>query len=275
MAKIAVLSARTVQTLRKPGMYLDGRGLNPEDWPWREQVMDLPFCARRQDPRHGALPPTPISHLPKHASELPRNASCASTATDPIAAREAGRQAGKSSTRQGVELQGMCRALHRGASEPVGGTQAPRSGRRRCGSYVYPIFGVLPVQASRLGLVMKASSRSGRQARDREPGARPDRKRPRLGDGARLSPGREPGTLARPSGKPAAGQRKVRRVEHHAALPIPRLPISWPSCGSRRHRSPRPRIRDPDRGAHRRGDRRQVGRVRSRRAVCGPSRPRE
>ena len=45
-----------------------------------------------------------------------------------------------------------------------------------------------------------------------------------MGEGARLSQRREPGAVARPSRPSAAGASKVRKVEHHAALPYAELP---------------------------------------------------
>ena len=72
-------------------------------------------------------------------------------------------------------------------------------------TYVYPVFGALPVQAVDVG----ARHEGGRadlehEDRDREPGARPDRERSRLGDGAGVPGRREPGPLARAPREPAA-----------------------------------------------------------------------
>ena len=60
------------------------------------------------------------------------------------------------------------------------------------GIYVYPFFGLLPVQAVDVGHVMKAIEPLWVQKPETASRVRGDRERPRLGNGARLSPGRNP-----------------------------------------------------------------------------------
>ena len=62
-----------------------------------------------------------------------------------------------------------------------------------------------------------------REAGNREPGAQPDRVCDRLGEGARLPRRRKPGALARSPENLLPQRNKVRRVEHHAALPYPEV----------------------------------------------------
>ena len=72
-------------------------------------------------------------------------------------------------------------------------------------TYAYPVIGELPVAAIDTG-----SGPAGHRAdldhedRDGVPAARSPREHPRLGDGAQLPHGREPGPLARPSRQAAA-----------------------------------------------------------------------
>jgi len=92
-------------------------------------------------------------------------------------------------------------------------------------TYVYPVFGGLPVQAVDVGLVMKAIEPIWTEKPETASRvAWPDRECPRLGDGAGLPPRRR--TPARWKGhleNLLAARSKVRRVEHHAALPYPEI----------------------------------------------------
>jgi hypothetical protein len=99
------------------------------------------------------------------------------------------------------------------------------------------------------------------KAGNREPGARPDRKHHRLGNGARLSPRRESRAVARSPRNLLPAPAKVRRVEHHAALPYSEIGAFMAELrkGARRHRSSRSRIRDTDRSTNRRSHRRPLG----------------
>ena len=84
-----------------------------------------------------------------------------------------------------------------------------------------PIFGDVPVQAVDVGLVMKALEPIWTdEAGNGEPGARPDRNHPRLGDGTRLSARartRRAGAVI--SKTCCRRKRRCAAVEHHAALP--------------------------------------------------------
>ena len=91
-------------------------------------------------------------------------------------------------------------------------------------TYAGPVIGSLPVQAVDVGLVDEgAGADLEREARNSQPSARSHRKRARLGEGARLTGGREPGEVARSSRQPPSGARQVRRVEHHPTLPYDEL----------------------------------------------------
>lgn len=61
------------------------------------------------------------------------------------------------------------------------------------------------------------------KAGDSIAGPRPDRVGARLGNGTRVSERREPSAVARASRKSTSKKSKVRRVEHHAALPYGEL----------------------------------------------------
>jgi len=76
-------------------------------------------------------------------------------------------------------------------------------------TYAGPVIGSLPVQAVDVGLVDEgAGADLEREARNSQPSARSHRKRARLGEGARLTGGREPGEVARSSRQPPSGARQ-------------------------------------------------------------------
>src|SRR6516162_2929262 len=91
MAKVAVLSARTVQTLREPGMYLDGRGLYLRIGPARNKSWIYRFAlgGKTRDMGLGPYPDIPLAEARERVAAQRR---LRLDGTDPIAARQAGRQ---------------------------------------------------------------------------------------------------------------------------------------------------------------------------------------
>ena len=88
-------------------------------------------------------------------------------------------------------------------------------------TYVYPVFGTLPVQAvnARPGRpVVDDKSETASRVRGR------NRIRPRLDAGARLPRGRERGEMARASRRTVAEENQCPAVEHRAALPYHERP---------------------------------------------------
>src|SRR5271169_58858 len=94
MAKVAVLSARTVQTLREPGMYLDGRGLYLRIGPGgnKSWIYRFALAGKTRDMGLGPYPDIPLAEARERATECRR---LRLSGTDPIAARKAGRMAAK------------------------------------------------------------------------------------------------------------------------------------------------------------------------------------
>ena len=121
------------------------------------------------------------------------------------------------------------------------------------GTYVYPVFGSLPVQAVDVGLVMKAIEPIWVQKP--ETAGRVRGRIERVLDWATARGYRQGENPARWRGhleNLLPKKSKVRRVEHHAALPYVEIgafmaELRQQEGGSR----PRARICDPDGGAHR------------------------
>jgi hypothetical protein len=155
MAKVAVLSARTVQTLRKPGMYLDGRGLYLRIGPGGNKSWIYRFALRgkTRDMGLGPYPDVPLAEAREKAAECRRMRL---DGTDPIAARPAGRQQASLDAAKVMTFKACAEAFiasHRaGWKSPKHAAQWPAT----LSAYVYPIFGPLPVHTVDVGLVMKA-----------------------------------------------------------------------------------------------------------------------
>jgi integrase len=223
MAKVAVLSARTVQTLRKPGMYLDGRGLYLRIGPAGNKSWIYRFALGGKT-RDMGLGPSPDISLAEARERATAQRKLRLDGTDPIAARQAGRQRAKLSAAKSLSFKECAEryiASHQaGWKNPKHAAQWPAT----LSAYVYPAFGLLPVHAVDVGLVMKAiepiwtekpetaSRVRGRiesvldwaTARGYRHGENPARWKGHLEN---LLPARS----------------KVRHVEHHAALAYPEI----------------------------------------------------
>lgn len=206
------LTARRVETLKTPGMHLDGQGLHlrvgkagNKSWVYRYAAN-----GRVHDMGLGTYPDFSLAEARERAMAQRK---LRVDGHDPIAARQASR-AKALSFRECAEA--YIRAHEPSWRNPKHAAQWPAT----LGTYVYPAFGDLPVQAVDVGLVMKAvepiwttkpetaSRVRGRiesvldwaTARGFRTGENPARWRGHLEN---LLPARS----------------KVRRVEHHAALP--------------------------------------------------------
>src|SRR5215469_1976802 len=94
MAKVALLSARAVQTLRKPGMHLDGRGLYLRIGPRgnKSWIYRFALAGKTRDMGLGPYPDISLAEARERAASQRR---LRLDGTDPIAAREASRQQAK------------------------------------------------------------------------------------------------------------------------------------------------------------------------------------
>jgi integrase len=223
MAKVALLSARAVQTTRKPGMYLDGRGLYLRIGPGGNKSWIYRFALGGKT-RDMGLGPYPDVALAEARERAASQRKLRLDGTDPIAARQAGKQEARLDAAKAMTFKACAEAYiaahQAGWKNPKHAAQWPAT----LGAYVYPAFGALPVQAVDVGLIMKAiepiwtekpetaSRVRGRiesvldwaAARGYRKGENPARWRGHLEN---LLPARS----------------KVQRVEHHAALPYPEI----------------------------------------------------
>ena len=127
-------------------------------------------------------------------------------------------------------------------------------------AYAYPHSGSLPVQAIDVGLVMKAIEPIWTEKP--ETASRVRGRIERILDWATARGYRQGENPARWRGHlenllPARS--KVRRVEHHAALPYAEIAAFVAQLDREMVSRPCARIRDPDRGANWRGHRRPMG----------------
>ena len=223
MAKVAVLSARTVQTVRKPGMYLDGHGLYLRIGPGGSKSWIYRFALGGKT-RDMGLGPYPDISLAEARDRAAAQRKLRLDGQDPIADRQASRQRAKLGAAKTLSFKECAEryiASHEaGWKSPKHAAQWPAT----LDAYVHPVFGNLPVQEVDVGLVMKviepiwtkkpetASRVRGRiesvldwaTARGYRQGENPARWKGHLEN---LLPARS----------------KVRRVEHHAALPYPEI----------------------------------------------------
>jgi hypothetical protein len=238
MAKVAVLSARTVQTLRKPGMYLDGRGLYLRIGPSGNKSWIYRFAlgGKTRDMGLGPYPDISLAEAREKATECRRMRL---DGTDPIAARQAGRQQVKLDAAKMLSFKECAEryiASHQaGWKNPKHAAQWPAT----LGAYVYPVFGKLPVHTVDVGLVMKAIEPIWTEKPEQRAGCVVGLKASSIGR-QRAATARE---RTRQDGK-AIWKTSFRLAARSGAsstmrrCPIPRLPASWPSYGSRKGSPP-------------------------------------
>jgi hypothetical protein len=225
MTQIGKLTALKVEKIKKPGTYGDGGRLYlqvsealTKSWIFR---FTAPGGGRRRDMGLGGLDTYGLAEARELALECRK---LVAKGRDPIEERKAARLEAKLEAAKAMTFKTCAEtfiAAHRaGWKNPKHAAQWPAT----LGTYVYPVFGSLPVQAVDVGLVMKAiepiwtlkPETAGRvrgriesvldwaTARGYRQGENPARWKGHLEN---LLPQKS----------------KVRRVEHHAALPYAEL----------------------------------------------------
>ena len=233
--------------------------------------MDLPLRCRRQ-----AVPRlrTDAYHRLAEAREQARRCrQLLLEGVDPIAA---GKAAGPPSLggRQQQDLRRVRRRLARAHCASWTNRKHAREWKASLATHVLPEIGALPVAAIDTAEVLRVLQPAWIAIPETARGCAAASKRARLGQGPRLSRGREPGPMARPSRSSLPGRKKLARVKHHAALPYRELSRPHASgCACATSRGPRVGIRDPDGGAGRRGGRRRLERDRLRGSGVWTCRP--
>jgi integrase len=208
-----------VQTVKESGLYADGKGLYLRIGP--SGAKSWIYRYRNDGRRHDlGLGPYPDISLAQARDRAMQQRKLRLNGQDPLLTRRAGRDAARLAAAKAITFK-ACGEAYIGAHRA--GWRSNKHLAQWEGSlaaYVYPVLGVLPVQAVDVALVMKvlepiwttkpetASRTRGRiesildwaKARGYRQGENPARWRGHLEN---LLPAR----------------RKVRRVEHHAALP--------------------------------------------------------
>jgi Arm DNA-binding domain len=217
------LSARTVQTVRATGLYADGKGLyfrvsqaGTTSWIYRYRANH-----RVHDMGLGPYPDVSLAEARQKALECRK---LRLGGVDPLAARSAGRDQARLDAATGMTFAACAEryiAAHKaGWRNPKHAAQWPAT----LATYVAPIFGDFPVQAIDVGLVMKAiepiwtvKPETASRVRGRIESVLDwaTARGYRQGE----NPARWKGHLENLLPK----KTKVRRVEHHAALPYPEI----------------------------------------------------
>ena len=219
MARVNVLSARTVSALRKPGRYVDSMGLQLRIDPRgnKSWIIRYQHNGRRHDLGLGSWPEVTLAEARNKALTARRQIL---DGDDPIVARRANRARSAAITFQ--ECAERYIAAHSaGWRSPIHAKQWPST----LTAYVYPVFGALPVQDIDVGLVLRAIEPIW--TTKPETAGRVRGRIEAVLDWAKAREYRQGENPARWRGHldhllPARG--KVRKVEHHAALPYPELP---------------------------------------------------
>ena len=264
MRKLKRLSAQFVATAADPGLYPDGGGLwlqvtasRAGNAPSRSWIFRYTQQGRTRNMGLGPIYTVSLAEARRRAAACRLQLR---DEIDPLEARHAERarvrvEAAKARTfRQDAEAyiaaheDGWKNSKHRAQWTSTLETYALPGARRPAG------------RGDRHGAgAPGARADLAEQDRDGEPGARPDRGGARLGDRARPPRRRQPGALARPSRQAAAEalQGGAGGASRGAALRRA-AGVHGGAAPAGRDRRPRPRVHHPDRGAHGRGDRRQL-----------------
>jgi integrase len=204
-------------------MYLDGRGLYLRIGPAGNKSWIYRFAlgGKTRDMGLGPYPDVPLAEARERAATQRK---LRLDGQDPIAARQAGQQLEKLGAAKAMTFKACAEAYiasHRaGWKNPKHAAQWPAT----LAAYVYPIFGSLPVETVDLGLVMKAIEPIWSEKP--ETASRVRGRIESVLDWATARGHRKVENPARWKGHldnllPARS--KVRRVEHHAALPYPEI----------------------------------------------------
>lgn len=218
-ARRSGLTARGVETIRRPGLFGDGGGLylrvtstGGKFWVYRYML-----AGRRRDMGLGAVELFPLAEARRRAIDARR--LCADR-IDPIEARQRTRQAGAAASAKALTFQACAEryieANKAGWSSAKHADQWPKT----LGAYVYPVFGDLPVQAVDVGLVLKAIEPIWTEKP--ETATRVRGRIEAVIDWATARGYRQGENPARWRGhleNLLPKKSKVRRIEHHAALP--------------------------------------------------------
>jgi integrase len=224
------LTDRMVKQARKPGVLIDGAGLrlrvtvNPntkdvrKSWVLRVTVKGGPI----REIGLGSADDVPLAEARERATEARK---LARDGVDPIAARDANRAQRALEAARAMTFQQCAEALI--ASHEAGWKNAKHRQQwaNTLKTYVYPVFGNLPVQAIDVTLVMKAIEPIWQTKT--ETASRVRQRIESVLDWAAVRGYRQGENPARWRGhlqRALPARTKIQKVKHHAALPFAELP---------------------------------------------------
>jgi integrase len=225
------LSTRFIETLKRPGFYADGGNLylDFKDPPSKNWVLRYKRDGRARDHGLGPYPLVSLAAAREVAADKLRQLRAG---IDPIEARKAERQAAQIERAKAMTFR-ACAEAYTAAHEaswknPKHAAQWPST----LATYVYPVFGKLPVAAVDTALVIKAIEPIW--ADKTETASRVRGRIEAVLDWARTRGYRTGENPARWKGHldsllPAKG--KIAPVENHPALPYAELPAFMASLG--------------------------------------------
>src|ERR1051326_1680658 len=218
------LSAKRVELAAKPGMYADGHGLYLRVGPAgaKSWVFRYRNSGRRHDLGLGPYHMVSLAEARKRATEQRRLLRL--DGQDPLLTRRAGRDQAKLAAAKAMTFKACAEAYM--AAHQAGWRNPKHRGQwtATLNRYVYPHFGDLPVQVIDVGLVMKAVEPIWTEKP--ETASRVRGRIEAVLDWATARGYREGENPARWRGhlqNLLAPRSKVRRVEHYAALPYPKI----------------------------------------------------
>jgi integrase len=219
------LSARSAQTVKKPGYHGDGGGLylrvtrsGSKSWLFR-----YTFAERTRDMGLGPYPAVSLSDAREAAHSCRRKIAAG---IDPIAAREADRLAARSAAAQQTSSFKACAEAYLAAHENSWSNPKHRAQwRSTLTRYVYPVFGSSPVKAIDTAMVLQVLEPiwSGKP----ETASRVRGRIETIMNWAKargLRTGENPAQWRGHLDQLLPATSKVRRTEHHSALPYREVP---------------------------------------------------
>ena len=206
--RVGKLTARQVETVKKPGLYGDGGNLflkvddgGSKSWMFRHQVSGKV--------RKYGLGPTHTVSLSRRSATCRDDPQAVARRHRPEEARRAEQEAAAVAEAKSISFDKATEAYI--DSHRAGWKSDKHAGQWRATLATYAIAGIRQVAGERhrhrhgdAG----AGADLGQQERDGAPAAGPHRERAVVGQGPRLSQRREPGAVARPSRPSAAGTRQ-------------------------------------------------------------------
>ena len=224
------LNALAVARQTKPGRYGDGGGLYLQVGPSGSRCWVFRFMrdGRAREMGLGPVHTVPLALAREKAAQCRRMLLDGS---DPLAQRQGERTARRAAEAKAVTF---ATAAERFISAHRAGWRNAKHAEQwavTLTTYAFPVLGDLPVASIETAHVLRVLEPLWTQRTETASAARTHREGFGLGDGARLSSGREPGPLARPSRSPFTEPQQGREGRASPLCTMSRFRRSWPNYG--------------------------------------------